>query len=107
MKYILTVLLVILVLGVLPAVAASKKTHRVMLKWRAVPAEHIGYNVYRSESEDHVFKKMNTKPLKSTKYVDRTVQGSKSYEYYVTTVGKNGVESMPTIRKSFTVPSDK
>jgi len=70
------------------------KNGKVYLSWDASSADDLkGYNVYRSESIKGKFIKLNTKPLKERKFVDRQVEMGKNYWYAVTAVDKNGNES--------------
>ncbi|MBS9782575.1 MAG: hypothetical protein KGV43_02095 [Arcobacter sp.] len=50
----------------------------------------LGFNVYRSESYDGKYKKLNKKLIKKTYFIDRDFKVNKNSYYYVTVVDKYG-----------------
>lgn len=80
----------------------SLSQEAVSLSWQppasnvdgSTPANIIGYNVYRSESETVPAKLLNQNPVTDTKYDDRFFEFEKEYFYFVRTVSQ-GTESQP------------
>ncbi|OFW31946.1 MAG: hypothetical protein A2074_04250 [Candidatus Aquicultor primus] len=57
-----------------------------------------GYNVYRSEDVYVAGTKLNPSDVAETTYVDGTVEGLKTYYYYVTAIAGGPLESDPSNR---------
>lgn len=75
--------------------------HSVTLTWQASPdltnppAAGEGYNVYRSTTAGaEATPAINTSLITGLTYVDTTVTGGLVYNYVVTAVGLNGIESV-------------
>ncbi len=70
------------------------RNNQAYIKWNPNPELDIkGYNVYRSNDPEAKFKKINTKIVSGTSYVDSSVETEKIYYYYVTAVDNSGQES--------------
>jgi len=74
------------------------------LYWTAVEKAD-GYNIYRSESQDGQYIKINSSPVKSTKYQDTELAADKTYYYKITAVD-SGRESDKTPAKSVRTPKE-
>lgn len=73
--------------------------NKVRLTWTQTDYDTLaGYNVYRSESEDGPFEKINTRLVPGTirEYTDTDVEPGKDYYYYFTVVGTDMTESSPS-----------
>jgi hypothetical protein len=78
----------------------------VFLNWKApqanvngtVPANLLGYNVYRTNSENETAKLLNDAPVSETRYADKFFEFNKEYFYFVraVSIGSSGepVESL-------------
>jgi fibronectin type 3 domain-containing protein len=80
--------------------------HAVDLSWSAPtssPDPVAGYNVYRSTSGG-ANQLVNTSIQTQTAYADSTVVSGSTYNYTVTSVDSNGVESVPSNEVTVTVP---
>ena len=82
----------------------------VNLHWNQVPtADFAGFNVYRSNSPDGEFQKLNDELVRKSSYSDETVEVRKRYYYYVTALDDEVPpnESEPSILKPIeTYPLD-
>lgn len=85
---------------------AAADSHRsVSLRWAASSSTGvIGYNVYRSNSANGVFAKMNAAVDAVTDYSDSSVSSGKTYFYVVTAVDAQHVESAFSTPASVSVP---
>jgi len=78
---------------------------RVRLVWRASEADDLaGYLVYRRAGDAGAFERLTAKPVEAAEYVDKVVQGGKSYTYRVTAVDQAGNESAPSGEVRTTAP---
>jgi len=77
--------------------------HTVTLTWKASTTAGVGYNVYRRGSSGSV--KLNSAPLATTTYVDKTVQAGQTYYYVAKAVTTNGSESIASNEVKVTIPS--
>ena len=78
--------------------------HKVMLRWTTESEnDNVGYNLYRSESENGEYKKINdfliTAQGSSTEgafydFIDNTVQNRKTYYYKLEDIDLNGTSTM-------------
>ncbi len=76
------------------SVAAAPGTHSVKLTWKASTSPVVGYNIYRSTVPDKFTEpKLNDKPVQDTTYVDKIVEGNKTYYYSARAVDASGHES--------------
>lgn len=64
----------------------------IQLSWNSRPGA-AGYNVYRSSIPHQGYQQLNSSPLATTAYLDRSLQTEDSYYYVVTTVAPDGKES--------------
>jgi hypothetical protein len=67
-------------------------------------ADLLGYNVYRSDMENHPGVRVNTSPLITPVFRDDSVVPGKQYFYRVTAVDRSGNESPPSAPVAVTVP---
>jgi fibronectin type 3 domain-containing protein len=80
--------------------------HEVDLSWSAPtssPDPVAGYNVYRTTGGG-ANQLINTSIETLTTYADSTVVSGSTYNYTVTSVDSNGVESVPSNEVTVTVP---
>lgn len=71
------------------------------IKWAtASEVDNFGFDVYRADSEDGPFKKLNASPIEGAgttdspsyyQYVDDTINPRKAYFYYVESISMDGV----------------
>lgn len=78
--------------------------HSVTIAWNPSATPVQGYNVYRAASPSGAPVKLTAKIVTETRYVDRTVEGGRTYSYYVTSVDSKGAESRPSSNITVTVP---
>lgn len=79
--------------------------HSVDLKWKASVSRVVGYNVYRSETDGGPYIKLNSAPVRTTNYTDRSVQSGHTYFYAVTAVDSKGKESVHSNQAKALIPS--
>lgn len=78
---------------------ASYANGKVTLSWNLVAAQGVaGYNAYRAEDTTTAGTLLNASMVTSGVCIDGTVEGLKTYYYYVTTVDESGIESAPSAR---------
>ncbi|MBE0447477.1 MAG: S-layer homology domain-containing protein [Actinobacteria bacterium] len=71
----------------------------VTLSWNPVSAQNLaGYNVYRALDATTGGTKLNSSVVTSSTYKDGTVDGPKTYYYYVVAVNSGGQEGHPSTR---------
>lgn len=64
------------------------------LKWDPNPELDVkGYNIYRSTDQKGKYKKINTKTVSETNYIDDSVENDKTYYYYITAIDRAKHES--------------
>jgi fibronectin type 3 domain-containing protein len=85
------------------ASTAAGPQHSVNLSWKASTSPVVGYNVYRRGASGVV--KLNSEPVTSTSYVDRTVQPGQTYFYVAKAVNARGTESTPSNEVRADIPS--
>jgi len=77
----------------------------VDLSWSAPSSGGVaGFNVYRATGTSSSFQRLNASVNSQASYMDATVQGGTTYQYYVTTVDSAGTESTPSNTASVAVP---
>lgn len=87
--------------------APPAASYQVNLGWTAPTSSSdtvSGYNIYRATGTSSTFQKLNSSVSATVSYTDDSVQGSTSYQYYVTAVDSSGVESAPSNTASVAVP---
>jgi len=95
-------LITLLGLLLLPAFAAAQT---VNLTWVASNSQNIvGYNVYRGNSAEGPYTKLNSTLDPNTAYSDSTVQAGKTYYYVTTAVDNQGVESAYSNQSEAAIP---
>jgi len=80
--------------------------HDVNLSWNAPsssPDPVVSYNIYRATGSGG-FVLVNSSPDTAVTYVDNNVVSGTSYNYEVTSVDANGVESTPSNQVTVTIP---
>ena len=91
------------VAGAPTSLTTSLSQEEVKLAWQrptsnvdgTTPANIIGFNVYRSESENTPAKLLNTSPITGEEYSDRFFEFGKEYFYFVRAVSL-GTDAQPT-----------
>jgi len=78
--------------------------HSVTLSWSDTGTQLAGYNVYRSTVANGSYTRINSTLVTTTSYSDQTVVSGTAYNYYVTAVGTNAVESAPSNQANVTIP---
>ncbi len=88
--------------------ASHAMSHEVNLSWNAPtnsPRPISGYHVYRASDGSSSYRLLNWTVVSETKFVDLTVQGGHTYDYFVKSVdASTGVESAPSNKVRVTVP---
>jgi hypothetical protein len=87
--------------------ASHSMSHEVDLNWNAPTnsARPIsGYHVYRATAGSSSYQLLNWTVATETKFVDFTVQGGHTYDYFVKSVDATGVESVPSNNVRVAVP---
>ncbi len=57
--------------------------NQVFISWTGLPFDIDGYNIYRSQSENGDFVKINDEIITNTNFIDESVQNGNSYYYYI------------------------
>jgi len=87
--------------------AQSSTQHQVQLNWDA-PVDStdpiVGYRVYRMKAGGATYASLSSSLASQTSYTDATVQSGFSYDYVVTSVDGNGVESAYSNPTTITIP---
>jgi fibronectin type 3 domain-containing protein len=83
----------------------APRPHSVDLKWKASLSRVVGYNVYRSETDQGPYIKLTSAPVRATNYTDRSVQSGHIYFYAVTAVDSKGKESIHSSQAKASIPS--
>jgi hypothetical protein len=82
--------------------------YEVDLNWNAPadsPRPILGYHVYRATAGSSSYELLNGPVVSETRFVDLTVQGGHTYDYYIQSVGaSNQAESEPSNTIRVTVP---
>ena len=81
----------------------SNGRHSVMITWAPSQSEVAGYYVYRFSSPDDLAR-VSSGIVSATQYTDKTVEGGKTYTYYVKSVDLKGIESPPSEKITVKVP---
>jgi hypothetical protein len=88
--------------------AKSSSFHEADLSWQP-PSNSSrpisGYHVYRAKVGSSSFEQLNLSLVSETKFVDRTVEGGSTYDYFIKSVdATTGVESGPSNTTRVKVP---
>jgi hypothetical protein len=80
--------------------------YSVTLDWNAPQSGSglAGYHVYRAPKGSATYQQLDSSLDTSTSYVDTTVNGGTTYDYYVESVSASGVSSSPSSVFSIAVP---
>jgi fibronectin type 3 domain-containing protein len=81
----------------------SRTPHSVTITWTPSKSTVAGYYVYRFSSPDDLAR-VSSGIVTATQYTDKTVEGGKTYTYYVKSVDSRGAESPPSERIRVKVP---
>lgn len=86
----------------------------VKLVWKASTSPGVKYNIYRSgakgeclKSKSNDCKKINSAPVASTSYTDKTVQAGQSYFYVTRSISSGATESGPSNEAQVTISSPR
>jgi Abnormal spindle-like microcephaly-assoc'd, ASPM-SPD-2-Hydin/Transmembrane protein 131-like N-terminal len=77
----------------------------VVLAWHPSVSLVTGYHVYRSESSDGPFEKLNNGIVSADSYTDSNVLPGVTYYYMVKSVGHGGDESVDSAQASASIPA--
>jgi CSLREA domain-containing protein len=82
--------------------AATASTSGIALDWEDNSEPDLdGYNVYRSDSLNGTYTKLNASPLAASQYNDTEAPAGKDSYYRVTAIDKSGNESQPAAVSAF------
>jgi len=87
--------------------AKHSMSHEVDLSWNAPtesPRPISGYHIYRATAGSSKYELLTWPVVPETKFVDLTVQGGRTYDYFVTSIDDSGAESGPSNTIRVTVP---
>jgi hypothetical protein len=70
--------------------------HSVRISWTPSTSPGVKYNVYRSNTPGYPVEKLNPQPIAGTEFTDTAAVGGLDYNYYVTSVDSNRIESKPS-----------
>jgi hypothetical protein len=76
----------------------------VALAWKPSTSQVVGYFVYRKTPSDLQYSKLNSNAVPSTSYTDTTVASGQTYNYAVTSVDSNNVESAFSNEATVNIP---
>ena len=76
----------------------------VALAWKPSTSQVVGYFIYRKTPSDLQYSKLNSTAVPSTNYMDTTVASSQIYDYAVTSVDSNNVESAFSNQATVNIP---
>lgn len=80
--------------------------HSVSLSWNPSTSAVAGYFVYRGDGLNGTLSKLITSAISTTNYTDGSVVSGQAYNYAVTSVDSNNVESTYSNQTSVTIPSN-
>jgi fibronectin type 3 domain-containing protein len=81
----------------------SNGRHSVTITWAPSKSAVAGYYVYRFSSPDDLAR-VSSGIVAATQYTDKTVEGGKTYTYYVKSLDSRGIESAPSEKITVKVP---
>jgi fibronectin type 3 domain-containing protein len=64
----------------------------------------VGYNAYRAPQGSSVFVQLNSAIVTATTFTDSTVVSGQAYQYYVVSVGQDGLLSVPSNTVTVAIP---
>ena len=79
-------------------------SHSVALSWEPGDHDYIGFNIYRSTSQNGGYTRINSSVDPSPEYTDTTVEGGMTYYYAATEVNTEGQESAYSNIAEATIP---
>jgi hypothetical protein len=92
-------------------VLAQETTQGITLSWRPATDCHgdpvLGYNVYRSQTPNGPYTQINTTLITSPAFIDESPDGGTTYTYVVTSVDRDGdqsVQSQPITTPTLPLP---
>ena len=89
------------------AIINLSEAYQVALNWNppaTSPDPVAGYDVFRALSGSSTYAQINTAPLTGAAFIDATVAGDATYDYFVVSVDASGVESVPSNVAAVPVP---
>ena len=89
-----------------PSGSQASGPHKVQLNWAAPTASGqtiAGYNIYRTVTDVSSYALL-TSLDQQTNYTDTGILSGLTYDYFVTSVDKNGAESAPSNSTRVTIP---
>ena len=84
--------------------ASQQSTYSVQLNWQASTSIVVGYNIYRSTTDNGPYIIINSSIVTHLKYTDSSVASSTTYYYVTTAVGPAGIESKYSNQASAKIP---
>jgi HYDIN/CFA65/VesB family protein/centrosomal CEP192-like protein len=88
----------------LAGTGVQASTHSVVLTWDPSTSTVVGYYVYRGLAGSGAYSKLNTTPVAGTEFTDSNVASGQMYEYVVTAVDADNVESAYSNAVDATIP---
>lgn len=79
--------------------------HAATLTWTASTSQVVGYNIYRSDTSNGSYTKLNNALVSATTFSDFLVQPGQTYFYVTTAVDAAGNESGYSNQATATIPS--
>jgi hypothetical protein len=80
--------------------------HSVVLSWSPSTSSVAGYFIYRGDGLNGTLSKLITSIISTTNFTDSTVVSGQAYNYAVTSVDSNNVESTYSNQTSVTIPGN-
>jgi hypothetical protein len=84
--------------------SGTQAAHAVTLRWAASASAVSGYYVYRKTQASGTLAKLNSTPIAATTYTDTSGQSGQTYDYDVTAVDSEGVESAASNEVTVAIP---
>lgn len=79
--------------------------HSVTLSWSPPSSAVSGYYVYRGDGLTGALSKLIASTISTTNFTDSSVVSGQAYNYAVTSVDSDGIESTYSNQASLTIPS--
>ena len=86
---------------------AENQAYQVNLAWSAPGGSNdpiAGYEIYRTVSGTMQYQMLNASLDAQTSFIDSTVQSGMTYQYFVTTVDVDGIQSTPSNVAQIAIP---